>query len=120
MTVIKRKFHQDGGHGWLCVKRSELEDLGIADRITSFSYQRNQSVYLEEDLDYTTYHDALSREVSNWSRWMAKYLTDLIQSEDLNTINPRQRERRHNVYSKQKRDKTIGEIRSSHSNGFGL
>jgi hypothetical protein len=61
MTVVKRKFHQDGGHGWLCVKRSELEDLGIADRITSFSYQRNQSVYLEEDLDYTTYHDALKQ-----------------------------------------------------------
>ena len=59
MTSVKRKFHQDPGHGWLCVKRSELEDLGIANRITSFSYQRNQSVYLEEDLDYTTYHDAL-------------------------------------------------------------
>ena len=54
MTAVKRKFHQDPGHGWLCVKRSELEDLGIADRITSFSYQKNQSVYLQEDLDYTT------------------------------------------------------------------
>ena len=61
-TMIKRvvrKFHQDGGHGWLCVKRSELEALGIADQITAFSYQKNQSVYLEEDQDYTTYHDAL-------------------------------------------------------------
>ena len=58
---VVRKFHQDGGHGWLCVKRSELEALGIADRITPFSYQKNQSVYLEEDLDYTTYHDALKQ-----------------------------------------------------------
>ena len=58
---VVRKFHQDGGHGWLCVKRSELEALGIADRITAFSYQKNQSVYLEEDQDYTTYHDALKQ-----------------------------------------------------------
>lgn len=57
---VVRKFHQDGGHGWLCVKRSELEALGIADGITAFSYQKNQSVYLEEDQDLTSYHDALA------------------------------------------------------------
>jgi hypothetical protein len=56
---VVRKFHQDGGHGWICVKISELEALGIADKITGFSYQRKQSAYLEEDTDYTTYLNAL-------------------------------------------------------------
>jgi hypothetical protein len=56
---VVRKFHQDGGHGWLCVKISELEALGIADKITEHSYMRKQSAYLEEDTDYTTYLDAL-------------------------------------------------------------
>jgi len=56
---VVRKFHQDGGHGWLCVKIAELEALGIADKITSFSYQRKQSAYLEEDTDLTTYINAL-------------------------------------------------------------
>jgi hypothetical protein len=37
---VVRKFHQDPGHGWLCVKIAELEALGIADKITGFSYMR--------------------------------------------------------------------------------
>lgn len=56
---VVRKFHQDPGHGWLCVKISELEALGIADKITSYSFMRKQSAYLEEDTDYTTYLNAL-------------------------------------------------------------
>jgi len=56
---VVRKFHQDPGHGWLCVKISELEALGIADKITGFSYMRKQSAYLEEDQDMTTYQNAL-------------------------------------------------------------
>jgi hypothetical protein len=56
---LVRKFHQDPGHGWLCVKIAELEALGIADKITGFSYMRKQSAYLEEDQDMTTYQNAL-------------------------------------------------------------
>jgi len=56
---VVRKFHADGGHGWLCVKIAELEALGIADKITSCSYMKKASAYLEEDQDYGTYLDAL-------------------------------------------------------------
>jgi hypothetical protein len=56
---VVRKFHQDPGHGWLCVKIAELEALGIADKITGYSYMRKQSAYLEEDTDLTTYINAL-------------------------------------------------------------
>ncbi len=44
-------FHSDSGHAWLAVKRSELIKLGILNRISSCSYQKGDTVYLEEDCD---------------------------------------------------------------------
>lgn len=54
-------FFQDPGHGWLRVKTKELIDLGIADKISQYSYMSNsgKSVYLEEDQDMTIFTDAL-------------------------------------------------------------
>ncbi len=49
------KSYSDPGHGWLAVKRSDLHALGIADKITRCSYQRGQTVYLEEDQDVMTF-----------------------------------------------------------------
>jgi len=51
-------FFQDGGHGWLKVKKSELEALGIADKITRYSYEYKEWVYLEEDCDLSTFFNA--------------------------------------------------------------
>lgn len=48
-------FHNDGGHGWLAVKRKLIEALGIENEISIFSYQKGQSVYLEEDQDLGTF-----------------------------------------------------------------
>jgi hypothetical protein len=52
----KLKFYSDGQHGWLAVKRQFLIDLGIIDKITSYSYQSKTggTVYLEGDVDVTT------------------------------------------------------------------
>lgn len=49
------KSYSDPGHGWLAVKRADLHTLGIADKITRFSYQRGNTVYLEEDCDVTLF-----------------------------------------------------------------
>jgi hypothetical protein len=51
-------FHVDAGHGWIAVKRKELERLGILNKITNYSYQRGGTVYLEEDCDATTFFNA--------------------------------------------------------------
>ena len=59
MATIKKYFHSDSGHGWLAVKRTEVYNLGIADKITTFSYQKGKTVYLEEDTDLTTFKTAL-------------------------------------------------------------
>lgn len=44
-------FHEDAAHGWLRVSKTELHNLGIADKISAFSYQKNDFAYLEEDSD---------------------------------------------------------------------
>lgn len=58
----KYKFYEDAEHGWLEVERDELIQLGIADKITTLSYQKNDKltskVYLEEDYDAMTFNIA--------------------------------------------------------------
>jgi len=44
-------FYNDPGHGWMAVKRQELIDLEILDQVSPYSYQRGDTVYLEEDCD---------------------------------------------------------------------
>lgn len=45
------QYYCDPGHGWMKVKRSLLIELGIADKISGYSYQRDDMAYLEEDCD---------------------------------------------------------------------
>jgi hypothetical protein len=52
-------IYSDPGHAWCKVHRSLIENLGIADKITHYSYQRGEYVYLEEDCDLTTFAVAL-------------------------------------------------------------
>ena len=54
MKTYTFHFYSDPGHGWLAVKRTVLHMLGVADKITTYSYQRGQTVYLEEDCDAYT------------------------------------------------------------------
>lgn len=51
-------FHHDPGHGWLEVTRQDLVDLGIDQKISPYSYQNGQDVFLEEDCDMTTFFKA--------------------------------------------------------------
>ncbi len=48
-------IYHDPGHAWAKVPRKTLHELGIADKITPFSYQRGEHVYLEEDCDLATF-----------------------------------------------------------------
>ena len=41
----------DPGHGWAKVNKKVLIDLGIAEQISAYSYQRGDFAYLEEDWD---------------------------------------------------------------------
>ncbi len=48
-------FHTDPSHGWLEVPVRDLTTLGVADDISSSSYQYETSAYLEEDVDAGVY-----------------------------------------------------------------
>ena len=51
-------FHSDASHGWIEVKYSELVRLGIDHVISDFSYIKGDTVYLEEDSDWSKWDKA--------------------------------------------------------------
>lgn len=59
MKTYTFHFYSDPGHGWLAVKRTVLHMLRVEDKITPYSYQRGQTVYLEEDCDLSTVLQAM-------------------------------------------------------------
>ncbi len=56
--------HEDPGHGWLQVPLTELQALGIVDKISAYSYTDGTYGYLEEDCDMTTFLTAKNGGVS--------------------------------------------------------
>jgi hypothetical protein len=54
----KFEFYSDPSHGWLKVPKTLLIVLGIADKITGYSYMRGEYAYLEEDSDASTFSTA--------------------------------------------------------------
>ena len=49
------EFYEDESHGWLEVPKSLLKELGISDQISSYSYQKGDMAYLEEDADMSLF-----------------------------------------------------------------
>ena len=52
-------FYADPSHAWLKVTRSEIDSLGIADKISHHSYVNGENVFLEEDIDAGVFLDAV-------------------------------------------------------------
>jgi len=55
MTIRKLTLihYTDPGHGWLKVPKRVLAELDYLKEVSSYSYERNNHVYLEEDKDAT-------------------------------------------------------------------
>lgn len=49
--VIKIKVFADPGHAWARFPKARLAKLGIADKISGYSYQNGSNAFLEEDCD---------------------------------------------------------------------
>ena len=56
---MKFDYYADPGHEWLKVPHSLLAKLGIADKITMYSYTRSNYAYLEGDCDCVTFKQAM-------------------------------------------------------------
>ena len=54
-TIDKLTWWKDSGHAWLKVRQEELERLGLADKISSYSFREGGYAYLEEDCDADKY-----------------------------------------------------------------
>ena len=70
---MKITIYADPGHSWAKVPRKALHDLGIAQRITPFSYQRGAHVYLEEDCDLATFLHAYREQVGGTPKFTESY-----------------------------------------------
>jgi hypothetical protein len=58
--MLKINYFTDPGHGWAAVKIKVLQDLGISQQISHYSYMRGKTAYLEEDLDFAVLLNALT------------------------------------------------------------
>ena len=72
---MKKTYHIycDPRHAWLKVSFAEIKELEIQDKISTFSYLRNDQIYLEEDRDLSIF-------------LKAKLETDNLQRDQLNLV----------------------------------
>ena len=56
---ISIKVFGDPGHAWARFPKGRLVKLGIADKISCYSYQNGSNAFLEEDCDLSTLITAL-------------------------------------------------------------
>jgi hypothetical protein len=56
---ISIKVFADPGHAWARFPKDKLVQLGIADKISTYSYMNGSNAFLEEDCDLSTLIGAL-------------------------------------------------------------
>jgi|688.fasta_scaffold698654_2 hypothetical protein len=61
MNKLSLNFYCDPGHGWVKISIDKLKQLGIADKISRYSYMRKNYAYLEEDCDLSTLYAAADK-----------------------------------------------------------
>lgn len=53
------KLYTDPGHGWAAVKVATAKELGFLSNVSSYSYIKGKTIYLEEDGDLSLYCNAI-------------------------------------------------------------
>lgn len=66
-------YHTDPGHGWIAVKKRELAALGVTG-ISSYSYVKGNTVYLEEDNDAALFISAYEKMFGEKPKYRESYL----------------------------------------------
>jgi hypothetical protein len=49
--MLRLEYYADPAHGWSKTRREALAKFGVADKVSTCSYERGEYVYLEEDCD---------------------------------------------------------------------
>ena len=79
--MIDTRHISDGGHGWLRVDRATYDRSGV--QASTYSYQDDDYVYLEEDCDAPAFLD--SCHPRPWTTWHVK-LSGMCWIRDLDRI----------------------------------
>jgi hypothetical protein len=80
-------FYKTPGHGYLKVTKEDLDAVGVADKITDFSFvAKDGAIYLEEDCDFPMFDKAFEKRYGknikfkhvdlhddNWKHGVARY-----------------------------------------------
>tara|TARA_R110000737_G_scaffold166427_1_gene193575 strand:+ start:141 stop:416 length:276 start_codon:yes stop_codon:yes gene_type:complete len=76
--TITKTFYSDPGHAWLKVDITDLVDLGLERSITAYSFRRGSNVFLEEDLDATTFIKTFQRKNPDYQLKFDDQYTDQL------------------------------------------
>jgi hypothetical protein len=103
MKKMTLNYYQDPSHGWVKIKRDKLIKLHIEHLISSYSYQYDDSIYLEEDNDLATlykacdelqikitlreYHTNRSSKIRSYDQFKSKVRATIEQNATLNLWN---------------------------------
>ena len=68
---MKYRLFSDPGHSWLEVSLDELDELGIANKITAWSYRKGTNVYLEEGIPWSD---------NDWNEYLVFEADSLIEA----------------------------------------
>jgi len=60
------KFYDDPGHGWLSVPIDLLQEYDLTDKISTCSYRKGDTAYLEEDCDLARFIEAIGSQ--SWQK----------------------------------------------------
>lgn len=86
MTDTKYTLLEDPGHAWLGVQRTELVELGIAHKITGYSYVEGELVWLEEDCDLAAFVEARAAAAGYTTREGAQKFWRTFSKDSVNVI----------------------------------
>lgn len=92
MRTLKFTHLADPSHGWVKVKRSQLIRMGVLNKISGYSYEKGDHVYLEEDTDASEFFNRLD---ALGKKWEVVYKTTISKQSKVRSYNqfePRQGE----------------------------
>ena len=72
-TMGPLTFHADPSHAWLAVPLNALEDLGITEKISRYSYKGKRLAYLEEDCDVRVFIEAFKDKYGFQPDWKESF-----------------------------------------------
>ena len=63
MIINKYTVWTDPSHAWIEVPKREVKELGLLDRISTFSFEKGDNLYLEEDVDGAMFLDRINEDI---------------------------------------------------------